>query len=104
MIGYARQFPAHQLARLGHRILEHVAPEIAERADREALRREERRAHRARYLSFTPTATTRSVSTAVSGSRPRRSSGRRSTRSATPDRDHAIAAADAPQGSPTPPP
>ena len=54
MIGYARQFPAHQLARLGQRILEHVAPDIAERADREALRREERRAHRGRYLSFTP--------------------------------------------------
>lgn len=51
LIEMAGQFPAYQLRRLGDRILTHVAPEIAERAEETMLRRAEERAHRRR--SFT---------------------------------------------------
>jgi hypothetical protein len=52
LIDFAGQFPAFELRRLGDRILAHVAPEIAERADEEALRRQEARAHAKRSLSL----------------------------------------------------
>jgi hypothetical protein len=52
LIGMAAQFPAYQLRRLGDRILAHVAPEIADRADEAALRRQEARAHRHRHLTL----------------------------------------------------
>ena len=51
LIEMAGQFPAYHLRRLGDRILTHVAPEIAERAEETMLRRAEERAHRRR--SFT---------------------------------------------------
>src|SRR6185295_2408363 len=51
LIEMAAQFPAYLLRKLGDRILTHVAPEIAERADELALRRAEARAYQRR--SFT---------------------------------------------------
>ncbi|WP_432417593.1 DUF222 domain-containing protein [Actinoplanes solisilvae] len=51
MIELAAQFPAHLLNRAGERILAHVAPELADRADELALERQQARAHRKR--SFT---------------------------------------------------
>ena len=51
LIGLADRFPAYQLRRLGGRILAQVAPEIAERADAVALRKQEARAYEKR--SFT---------------------------------------------------
>jgi hypothetical protein len=51
LIELAGRFPAAQLRRLGDRILEHVAPEVAERADEAVLRLQEARAHAKR--SFT---------------------------------------------------
>jgi hypothetical protein len=51
LIDMAARFPAYRLRHLGHRILAHVAPEIADRADEAALRRQEARAHAGR--SFT---------------------------------------------------
>ena len=52
LIDRAAQFPAHQLRRLGERILAHVAPEIADRADEATLRRLEARASRRRTLTL----------------------------------------------------
>ncbi len=52
LIEMAERFPAHQLSRLGARILANVAPEIAERADEEALRRQEARARAKRSLTL----------------------------------------------------
>ena len=54
LVGYAREFPPHQLARIGQRILWHVAPDLAEEAERRGLRQAEQRAFRDRYLSLTP--------------------------------------------------
>ena len=54
LVGYAREFPPHQLSRIGQRILWHVAPDAAEEADRRGLERAEQRASRDRYLSLTP--------------------------------------------------
>jgi hypothetical protein len=51
LVELAAQFPAYQLRRLGERILAHVAPEIADRADELALRRQQARADAKR--SFT---------------------------------------------------
>ena len=51
LLTMARQFPAYLLRRLGERVLAHVAPEIADRADELYLKRQEARARRAR--SFT---------------------------------------------------
>lgn len=51
LIEMAGRFPAYQLRRLGDRILTHVAPEIAERADDAALRRQEARAHAKRCFT-----------------------------------------------------
>jgi hypothetical protein len=52
LIEMAGQLPAYQLRKLGDRILAHVAPEIAERAEEAALRRAENRAHRQRYFTI----------------------------------------------------
>lgn len=52
LIEMAGRFPAYQLRRLGERILAHVAPEIADRADEIALRRQEKRAHRKRFVTL----------------------------------------------------
>ena len=52
LIQKADQFPACQLRRLGERILAHIAPDIADRADEAALRRLEARAHRKRTLTM----------------------------------------------------
>ena len=48
LLGWAGQMEAAKLRKLGTRILEHVAPEIADRHDAAALARQEQRAHRAR--------------------------------------------------------
>ena len=52
LLHHARQLPAAPLRKLGARILEHVAPEIADRHDEAALTREERRAHRKRGFTL----------------------------------------------------
>jgi hypothetical protein len=52
LIGMAAHFPAYLLRRLGDRILAHVAPEIADRADEAALRRQEARAHANRNFTL----------------------------------------------------
>ncbi|WP_157408421.1 HNH endonuclease signature motif containing protein [Actinoplanes sp. N902-109] len=54
LIERAGEFPALQLRRLGERILSHVAPEIAERADELALRHQEARALALRGFSLSP--------------------------------------------------
>jgi hypothetical protein len=54
LVDHARELPAHQLGRLGQRILWHVAPDVAEEADRRSLRRAESQVARDRYLSLTP--------------------------------------------------
>jgi hypothetical protein len=52
LIDMAGQFPAHQLCKLGDRILSHVAPEVAELAEEAALRCAEGRARRHRFLTL----------------------------------------------------
>ncbi|WP_067499303.1 HNH endonuclease signature motif containing protein [Actinoplanes sp. TFC3] len=52
LIGMAGDFPAYQLRRLGQRILDHVAPEIAERAEELALERQEARARQQRGFTL----------------------------------------------------
>jgi len=52
LIEMAGRFPAYQLRRLGERILAHVAPEIADRADEAILRRQEQRAQAQRFLTL----------------------------------------------------
>jgi hypothetical protein len=54
LVDHARELPADDLSRLGQRILWHVAPDVAERADHEALRREEASADRDRFFTITP--------------------------------------------------
>jgi hypothetical protein len=51
----ADQFDPHLLRRLGGRILTHVAPDLAEHAERHALEAAEARAQRDRYLTLTAT-------------------------------------------------
>ncbi|WP_305783996.1 HNH endonuclease signature motif containing protein [Symbioplanes lichenis] len=51
-IDMAARLTAHQLRRIGERILAHVAPQIAERADEAALARQEARAHAGRGLTL----------------------------------------------------
>lgn len=53
LINYAAEWAPHQLRRLGERILEHVAPEIAEQSEREALDRADARAYAKRSLTLT---------------------------------------------------
>ncbi|WP_203834730.1 HNH endonuclease signature motif containing protein [Winogradskya humida] len=45
LLGMAGEFPAYQLRRVGERILDHVAPEIADQAAAAALARQEARVH-----------------------------------------------------------
>ncbi len=52
MIEMAGRLPAYQLRRVGERILAHVAPELADRADEAALARQEARAHARRGLTL----------------------------------------------------
>jgi hypothetical protein len=54
LIDWAADFDPQALRRLGARILAHVAPEIAERADAAALARQDAAAHAARTLSLVP--------------------------------------------------
>ncbi|MET0418959.1 MAG: DUF222 domain-containing protein [Actinoplanes sp.] len=54
LIKFAGRFPAQQLRRLGERILAHVAPEVGERAEEAALRRQEARAHAKRFFTLSP--------------------------------------------------
>jgi hypothetical protein len=52
LIGWAGEFDAKGLRMLGARILEHVAPEVAERVEAAALSRQEARAYATRTLSI----------------------------------------------------
>ncbi|WP_245923679.1 HNH endonuclease signature motif containing protein [Paractinoplanes atraurantiacus] len=52
LLDMAAQFPALLLRKAGDRILTHVAPHIAERAEEAALARQEARAHRARGFTM----------------------------------------------------
>ena len=52
MIDWAARLPAYQLRRVGERILTHVAPQLAEEAERVALARQEARAQRCRGLTL----------------------------------------------------
>jgi Domain of unknown function (DUF222) len=52
LLDLAAQFPPGQLRRLGTRILDHVAPEVADEADRTALALAEQRALRRRALTL----------------------------------------------------
>ncbi|WP_155389503.1 HNH endonuclease signature motif containing protein [Catellatospora paridis] len=54
LIGFAAQFEPSVLRRFGERILTHVAPDLAEEHEREALAEHEERAHAARTLTLTP--------------------------------------------------
>ncbi|MBL7255686.1 HNH endonuclease signature motif containing protein [Paractinoplanes lichenicola] len=52
LIDWADRLPAYQLRHIGGRILAHVAPHVAERADQLALARQEDRAHQARGFTM----------------------------------------------------
>ena len=52
LIELSERLPAYLLRRAGERILAHVAPHVAEEADRVALARQEARAHRARGFTL----------------------------------------------------
>ncbi|GAA0453630.1 HNH endonuclease [Paractinoplanes deccanensis] len=52
LIEMAGRLPAYQLRRVGQRILAHVAPHLAERAEAAALARQEARAHQAREFTW----------------------------------------------------
>jgi hypothetical protein len=54
LIGWAAEFDAKGLRMLGARILDHVAPEVAERVEAAALARQEARAYATRTLSIVP--------------------------------------------------
>jgi hypothetical protein len=54
LVEFAGEFAAAKLQRLGNRILEHVAPDIAEAIDGRALRRQEQRARRQRGFTLSP--------------------------------------------------
>jgi hypothetical protein len=56
LIGYAGQFEPTALGKLGTRILAHVAPEVADRADAKKLEEAEKRARKTRAFTLTPTA------------------------------------------------
>jgi hypothetical protein len=55
LIGYADQFEPTALGKLGTRILANVAPQIAEAAEAKKLAEEEKRAHKTRAFTLTPT-------------------------------------------------
>ena len=52
LVGYASEYEPVALRRLGERILQVVAPDVAEEAERAALERAEQRAERDRYLTL----------------------------------------------------
>ncbi len=52
MIDMAGRLPAYQLRRIGERILVHVAPELADRADEATSARQEARAHQRRGVTL----------------------------------------------------
>jgi hypothetical protein len=52
LVGHCAQFGPRQLARLGRRIVEVVAPQVADAAEARALARLEEKAHRATRLAF----------------------------------------------------
>ncbi|MCO8272917.1 HNH endonuclease [Actinoplanes sp. TRM 88003] len=52
LIGMADRLPAYQLRSVGERVLSHVAPHLAERAEEMTLARQEERAHRARGFTL----------------------------------------------------
>ena len=54
LVEQAEAFGPRELRRLGRGVLEHLAPEIADEAEYQRLLAEERRAHAATRLSFTP--------------------------------------------------
>lgn len=54
MVELADRLPAYQLRRVGERILEHVAPQVAERFEERALARDEERAYRKRGFTLCP--------------------------------------------------
>jgi hypothetical protein len=54
LVGFAGDYQPQALGKLGRRILWHVAPEVAEQVDADALRREEDRAQVSRALTLTP--------------------------------------------------
>ncbi|MFB9239248.1 DUF222 domain-containing protein [Plantactinospora siamensis] len=55
LLDWAGRFEPDGLRRLGHRILEHVAPQVAEDAQRRALDAADKSAQRDRYLNVSPT-------------------------------------------------
>jgi hypothetical protein len=55
LIDHAGEFEPVLLRKLGARILAHVAPEVADKAEAEALARQERRAYEGRAFTLTPT-------------------------------------------------
>ncbi len=54
LIDYADELDPDELAKLGRRILAYVAPEVAEQAEAEAMRREQDKAHAGRGLCLSP--------------------------------------------------
>jgi hypothetical protein len=54
LVGFAADYPPQPLARMGQRILWHVAPEVAEQAEADALRRQQQQAHHSRAFTLTP--------------------------------------------------
>lgn len=54
MVGFAATHTSTELRRLAGRLLEVVAPEVAEASEAERLEREHRQAMRVRHLTFTP--------------------------------------------------
>ncbi|MFC7546475.1 DUF222 domain-containing protein [Plantactinospora sp. GCM10030261] len=55
LLDWAREFDPDGLRRLAHRILDHVAPHLAEDTQRKALDAEDARGRRDRYLTLSPT-------------------------------------------------
>jgi hypothetical protein len=57
LVTHAEQLPPRELRHVGERILTHVAPELAEESEAQALARAEARAAAGRRLALTPTGT-----------------------------------------------
>lgn len=55
LVEYAAEFDPVALRKLSGRVLWHVAPEVAERADAEALAKQEEKAYRSREFTLSPT-------------------------------------------------
>jgi hypothetical protein len=54
LVGFAGEFEPAILKRLGARIVDHVAPQVAERTEADLLARQEARAYATRRLTLTP--------------------------------------------------